>query len=258
MTATAQSLIEAVAFKVAGRGPDSADRRMTQRAVVLVGDVAAMGLGVAAQKLLAHRKDEPIARAWARTFSWRIAVGGMAGAIIVTGDMLLEAAGDDRRSWTHNVPVALPLGAGLAAWQYHRLRSKMVADGVTHDAEGEALDDSQGIAVGKAVAVGAGVSLALYAAATGEKLFAHGVGSVITSMNPRAELIGRPVGHAAAFGLLGFAGFKGLQHVFASAESTRGRRGGRVRDGSDLGVRERGAAYVRCRWTPSGGRVAGS
>ena len=68
MTATAQSLIEAVAFKVAGRGPDSADRRMTQRAVVLVGDVAAMGLGVAAQKLLAHRKDEPIARAWARTF----------------------------------------------------------------------------------------------------------------------------------------------------------------------------------------------
>ncbi|HYN57516.1 MAG TPA: alpha/beta-hydrolase family protein, partial [Motilibacterales bacterium] len=220
LTATAQSLIEAVALRVAGGGPDSADRRMTQRSVVLVGDVAAMGVGVAAQKLLAHRKDEPIARAWGRTFSWRIAVGGLAGAIIVTSDMLLEAAGEDRRSWTRNLPVALPLGAGLAAWQYHRLRSRMVADGVTHDAEGEALDDSQGVAVGKAVAVGAGVSVALYAAATGERLFAHGVGSLVTSVNPRVELIGRPVGHATAFGLLGFAGFKGLQRVFASAETT--------------------------------------
>ena len=60
-----------------------------------------------------------------------------------------------------------------------------------------------------------GVSVALYVAARGERLFAGGVGSALTSMNPRAELIGRPVGHAVAFGLLGFAGFKGLQHVFA-------------------------------------------
>ena len=64
LTATSQSLIESVALRVAGRGPDSADRRMTQRGVILAGDVAAMGIGVAAQKLLAHRKDEPIARAW--------------------------------------------------------------------------------------------------------------------------------------------------------------------------------------------------
>ena len=159
-------------------------------------------------------------RAWGRTFSWRLAVGGMAGAIIVTADMLLEGVGGDRRSWTRNAPVALPVGASLAAWQYHRLRTKMVAEGVTHDAGGDALDDSQGVAVGKAVGIGAGVSAALYVAARAEKLFAGGVGSVITSMNPRAELIGRPVGHGVAFGLLGLAGVKGLQHVFASAETT--------------------------------------
>ena len=220
LTATSQSVIEAVALRVAGRGPDTVERRMTQRGVILAGDVAAMGIGVAAQRVLAQRKDEPIARAWGRTFSWRLAVGGMAGAIIVTADMLLEGIGGDQRSWTRNAPIALPLGAGLAAWQYHRLRTKMVEDGVTHDAEGEALDDSQGIAVGKAVGIGAGVSAALFVAAKGEKLFAGGVGSALTSMNPRLELIGRPVGHATAFGLLGFAGFKGLQHVFASAETT--------------------------------------
>ncbi len=90
LTATSQSLIESVALRVAGRGPDSAERRMTQRGVILAGDVAAMGIGVAAQRVLAQRKDEPIARAWGRTFSWRLAVGGMAGAIIVTADMLVR------------------------------------------------------------------------------------------------------------------------------------------------------------------------
>ena len=220
LTATSQSLIEAVAFRVSGRGPDTSERRMTQRGVILAGDVAAIGIGVAAQRVLAQRKDEPIARAWGRTFSWRLAVGGMAGAIIVTADMLLEGIGGDQRSWTRNAPIALPLGAGLAAWQYHRMRTRMVEEGVTHDAEGEVLDDSQGIAVGKAVGIGAGVSAALFVAAKGEKLFAGGVGSALTSMNPRAELISRPVGHAVAFGLLGLAGFKGLQHVFASAETS--------------------------------------
>ena len=126
MTATSQSVIESVALQGGREGPDTAQRRMTQRGVILAGDVAAMGIGVAAQRFLAHRKDEPIARAWGRTFSWRLAVGGMAGAIIVTADMLFEGVGGDQRSWTRNAPIALPLGAGLAAWQYHRLRTKMV------------------------------------------------------------------------------------------------------------------------------------
>jgi uncharacterized membrane protein len=219
LTATSQSLIESVALKVAGTGPDTAQRRTTQRGVILAGDVAAIGLGVAAQRLLAHRKDEPIARAWGRTFSWRVAVGGMAGAIIVTADSLAEGVGGDQRPWTRSAPIALPLGAGLAAWQYHRLRTRMVQQGVTHDAEGQALADAQGIAVGKALAVGTGVSAALYLAARGERLFAGGVGSALTAVNPRLELIGRPVGHLTALGLLGLAGFKGVQHVFASAET---------------------------------------
>ncbi len=219
LTVTSQSLIESVALRVSGAGPDSAERRMTQRGVILAGDVAAMGIGVAAQRLLTRRKDEPIARAWGRTFSWRIAMGGMTGAAIVAGDMLFEAVGGDR-PWTRNTPTALPLGTVLAAWQYHRLRSKMLAEGVTHDAEGDALDDSQGVAVGKAVGVGAGISVALYLAARAEKLVAGGVGSALTSMDPRMELIARPVGHATALGLLGLAGYKGMQKVFASAETS--------------------------------------
>jgi uncharacterized membrane protein len=220
LVASSQSLIEAVAFKVAGSGPDTSQRRMTERGVILAGDVAAIGLGVAAQRFLAQRKDEPIVRAWGRTFSWRLAVGGMMGAVIVTADSLFEGIGGDQRSWTRNAPIALPLGAGLAAWQYHRLHAKMREEGVTHDAEGDVLDESQGIAVGRAVAIGTGVSAALYVAARGERLFASGVGSALAAVNPNLAIVGRPVGHLTAFGLLGFAGFKGLQHVFHSAETT--------------------------------------
>ena len=231
---------------------------MTQRGVILAGDVAAMGIGVAAQRLLAHRKDEPIARAWGRTFSWRLAVGGMAGAIIVTGDMLFEGVGGDQRSWTRNAPIALPLGAGLAAWQYHRLRTRMVAEGVTHDAEGEALDDSQGVAVGKAVGIGAGVSVALFVAAKGEKMFAGGVGSVadLDEPAPGADRSPRRArdGRRAA----------GVRRVQGPAARVRlgGDHRGRGRGGLLQRPRPRSSSApvraVRCRWTRSAGRAAGS
>ncbi|MCU0300334.1 MAG: alpha/beta hydrolase [Candidatus Nanopelagicales bacterium] len=218
LTAASQSLIEAVAVRVVGRGGDPA-ARLGRRQVILVGDVAAMGLGVLAQRALAHRKDEPIARAWGRTFSWRIAVGGLAGAIVVGSDLLLEAIGDERRPWLRSAPVALPLGAGLAAWQYHRLRRGMLAAGVGHDAGGEELEGSQTVAVGRSVAIGAGVAAGLMVAATGERAFAGGVAALVTAANPRAELLGRPIGHLLALGLLGAAGYQGLHVVFHKAET---------------------------------------
>jgi hypothetical protein len=91
--------------------------------------------------------------------------------------------------------------------------------GVTHDAEGEALADSQAVAVGRSVAIGAGVTAGLMVAATGERLFARGVGSLVTAASPRAELLGRPIGHLVAFGLLAGAGYQGLQAVFHKAET---------------------------------------
>lgn len=160
LTAASQSLIEAVSLKVAGGGPDSAQKRMAQLGVVLVGDVAAMAAGILAQRVLAQRKDEPIARAWGRTFSWRIAVGGLAGAIIVGSEALLDVAGGGHeRAWKRNVPIALPLGGALAALEYHRLRRRMVEQGVTHDAEGVSLDESESVAVGRSIAIGTGVSV---------------------------------------------------------------------------------------------------
>ena len=96
----------------------------------------------------------------------------------------------------------------------------MVEEGVTHDAEGVALDESQAVAVGKSVAIGVGC---LGGAATwrppASGCSPAGWARLVTAANPRAELIGRPIGHLAALGLLGFAGYKGLQHVFHKAET---------------------------------------
>ncbi len=220
LTAASQSLIEAVAVKVAGRVQDPGQARMSQRGIVLVGDVAAMGLGVLAQRALAHRKDEPIVRAWGRTFGWRVAVGGMAGSILVGSDLLFDSVVRGRGGWGQRAaPVALPLGAVLAAWQYHRLHRGMVQAGVTHDAVGVALETRPTVAVGKSVAVGAGVSAGLLLAATGERHFAGGVAALVTAASPRAELLGRPLGHLAALGVLGALGYQGLRVAFRRAET---------------------------------------
>ena len=222
LTATAQSLIETVAGKVArGRGY-SAERRTTQQAVLLAGDVAAIGVGIAGQRFLARRKDEPLVRAWARTTSWRLLIAGVAGSIIVTSDMAVARVGGADRSWSRVAPVAIPLGAAFAAWDFHRLRSKVLSEGLTLGPAGESLEDSRGVAAGRAVAIGTAVSVGLYLAATGEKVFARGIGVAVTTADPRLELIGRPIGHAAAFSMLGFAGYKGLQYVFRSAETSGG------------------------------------
>jgi len=219
LTAASQSLIEAVAVRVTSRGQATAQRRRNEHGIILAADVAAMGLGVLAQRVLAHRKDEPIARAWGRTFSWRVAVGGMAGAVIVGSDLLLDELAPGSRRWSRAVPVALPAGAALAAYQYHRLRQGMRAAGATHDAAGAALDDTPAVAVGRSVAIGSAVSAGLLVAATTERAFAGGVASIVAASNPRAELLGRPIGHLVALGLLGAAGYRGVQMAFGKAET---------------------------------------
>lgn len=219
MTVTSQSIIESVARKVARRGAGTPGRISEERGVILAGDVAAVGLAVLAQRLLAHRKDEPILRAWARTAGWRLGVGGVAGAIIVGSQILLERAGDERRAWVRNVPVAVPLGATLAAWQYHRLRAGMVRAGVTHDAGGTSLAETQAVAVGRSVAIGAGVSAGLLVAASAERRVAGGVASMVTAVSPRAELISHPIGHLTTMGALAAAGYQGIRRVFGKAES---------------------------------------
>ncbi|HEY5183964.1 MAG TPA: alpha/beta-hydrolase family protein [Actinomycetes bacterium] len=220
LTALAQSMIESGAFRVTGVRPMTRAERIAHRNVVLVGNVAAMGAGVLAQRLLAQRKDEPIARAWGRATSWRVAVGGLSGSILLGLDAAFERlSGEGSRDWWRRVPIALPLGGTLAAVEYRALRKGMQRAGIETDAAGMPLkEEGASVATGRALLVGTGVSAGLLVLAEGERLFADGVGVVVQAVSPRAELIAKPIGHLAAVGLLAGAGYAGLQKVFRKAE----------------------------------------
>ncbi|MCB9413043.1 MAG: alpha/beta-hydrolase family protein [Actinobacteria bacterium] len=219
-TVMAQSLVEAVARRVARSGADASERTTMRRSVLLGANAAAMGAGVVGQRLLAQKKDEPILRAWGRSLSWRIGVGGLAGAIIVGADEVLDEIADQGHPWARAVPVALPLGGALAVWQYHRLHRDMLDKGVSHDAVGNSLNESQQVAAGRALLTGGLVTAGLFGAAKVEREFAGGVAALVTRVNPRAELLGRPIGHLLAFGLFTAAGYKALHVVFHRAETS--------------------------------------
>jgi uncharacterized membrane protein len=218
-TVSAQSLVEAVARRAARAAPGAGESTAVRRSVLMAANAAAIGVGLLGQRALAHKKDEPISRAWGRTFAWRIAVGGVAGGIIVGADIALDQVADRGHPWARAVPVALPLGSALAAWQYYRLHRGMRAEGVSHDAQGNSLSEPQQIAAGRALVTGAVVTAGLFGAAKVEREFAGGVATLVTKANPRAELLGRPIGHLVAFGLFGAAGYKALHLVFHKAET---------------------------------------
>ena len=219
ITAFAQSVSEGVADLVIGRVGGQKGVEAKKRGVVLAGNLTAVGVGILLQRVLEQRKDEPIARAWGRTLSWRLAVSGTAGSVVAVNDALIDVVSrNGRNSFAHSLPLTAPLGAGLAAISYHRLRSRMRAAGVTHDAEGVSLDETDATTVLRSVAMGAGVAVGLVVVAEGERLFADGVAAGVRKAAPSAHILAKPIGHLAGLGLLGALGYEGLRRVFTSAE----------------------------------------
>lgn len=158
-------------------------------------------------------------RAVGRTLSWRLTVSGAAGTMIVAADAVLDAiSANGKRQWADQVPVALPLGAALAAVSYHQQRRTMAAEGALHDAKGVALDESAGISVGRAITLGTGVATGLFLIAEAERLFADGIAATVRHAAPKADLLGKPIGHLVGMGLLAGAGYAGVRKVFQQAE----------------------------------------
>jgi uncharacterized membrane protein len=219
MTALAQSVTESLAQKALGGVPENQAERAAHRGVLLAANAAAVAAGLGLQRLLAQRKDEPMPRAIGRTLSWRLTLSGAAGATIVSIDSALAALSDGgRRAWLMQVPVALPLGAAIAAASFHRNRSNAYAAGAREDAGGLTLDEPSAVSAGRSVALGGAVAAGLFVTAEVERLFADGVAAVVRGAVPDAALLAKPVGHLAALGVLGGAGYMGLREVFTKAE----------------------------------------
>jgi uncharacterized membrane protein len=199
-----QDSIEAVALRGAGRSdPAKVDRRTWRRASIGL-DLAAIGVGLAAQSALRPRPGERLPRGGARTAAWWLTGTGLSGAIV---GVLQELIGRRRDTQDHSFPVAPFAGAALAAVNdYRRRRWETRFPGV-------GADEGASASAAKSFAMSLGVTAGLTGLAAGERVFAAAVSGLLDKGLPGHERLYRPLGHLAALSVLGGALYGLLRRV---------------------------------------------
>jgi uncharacterized membrane protein len=189
-----QDTVEAVALRLSGAAePEDVDLRTWRRASFAV-DLAAIGLGLAGQRIYRQVPGERLPRGGMRAASWWLAATGLAGGLVGLAQELVPSRGEDR-----STPVGLPVGIALAAANEFRRRRWESAD------EGVFGGEDPQTSAAKSLAMGLGVGLALNVAAAGERLLATGVSRGLARALAGSERVFRPVGHAVALSLVGVA-----------------------------------------------------
>ena len=208
LTTTIEATIESVAFRVAGAGDEDRSGRLH---VMLAANLAAVGAGFGAQRLLAQQPRETMLRAGARALAWRVTAGAIAGTITVAVD---EVASRVRRNAaTAGVPATLVAGAAIGTGLFWQYRRQLVAAGVEKDALGQPVTDTLSRARLEAAGVGIGVTALLYAGAKGESLAAAGIGRVVGYAIPYLQPVGKSVGHMVTLAAMGYGGMQALNQV---------------------------------------------
>lgn len=204
LAALIQDSIEALALRSVGAAdPAQVDRHGWRRASIGL-DLAAIGVGLAAQRALRQRPHERLARGGARTAAWWVTTTGLSGAIVGGLQELVGRRGDVQ---DRSIPVAPFAGAVLAAANDYRRRRWEA-----HHPWSE-VDEHAPVSAAKSFAMSVGVTAGLMGLAAGERQFAAGVGGLLERALPGRERLYRPVGHLAALSLLGGAVYELLRRV---------------------------------------------
>jgi uncharacterized membrane protein len=209
VTAT-QSVIESLGRTIArGRtnsGSSAARLAFAVGTNTLIG-AAAEGLA----RAIPPREDERPRRGLLRVAANRTArvaaVGAGLSAVIGTLDLIAEAR--PGAAWLKRVPLALPAGTAVSAYEIHRVHKRASELGDTTIAN-VSTRNSTLIAIG----VGAGV-LGLQA---GEGLIARGVSNGLKRVAPAYDSVSNPIGHLVAMGVLGGAIFAGYEYAVRRVE----------------------------------------
>jgi uncharacterized membrane protein len=205
-----QSAIESLGRLVTRGRTDTAST--TARLAFTVGTNVVVGaVAEALSRSLPPREDERMRRGLIRVAANRTArvaaIGAGLSAVIGTNDLIVENGAS--RRWLTRIPLALPAGVAVSAWQIHRTHRKAAEAGDQTIANVSTLSSS-GIAVG----VGAGV-LGLQAC---ERLIAHGVSTGIARFAPTYDSVSNPVGHAVALSVLGGTLYAGYEYAVRRVE----------------------------------------
>lgn len=217
LTTTFESLLQSATFAVAGDSADHATRGR-RRAMLLAGNVVAIGAGYAVTRMMAQHRDEPIRRAVGRTSAQKLAEAGIAGSILLSGMEALSRIDPSRDDDVfEQIPIAVPLGSALAAafiWQQRRAQ----AEAGVSDALGREVEQDSGTSLAKAVPMGVGVMLGLVGLAQAERAFAGAVSAGVRAVAPGLAPYGRLAGHGLALGALVVGGRYGIDAIYQRTE----------------------------------------
>jgi uncharacterized membrane protein len=205
-----QSAIESLGRLVTRGRTDTAST--TARLAFTVGTNVVVGaVAEALSRSLPPREDERMRRGLIRVAANRTArvaaIGAGLSAVIGTNDLVVENGAS--RRWLTRIPLALPAGVAVSAWQIHRTHRRAAEAGDQTIANVSTLSSS-GIAMG----VGAGV-LGLQAC---ERLIAHGVSTGISRFAPTYDSVSNPIGHAVALSVLGGTLYAGYEYAVRRVE----------------------------------------
>lgn len=212
LTTTQQSFLEAFANRVVG--PQRLEGRpLTKRAVIFSADVLGVGVGLAAQRMWRQHPDESLFRAAVRTAAYRATSGAVAGAVAVGIDGAYDAIARSATPGTVNAPTVVAIGAGAGA-AVHLARSHRLLDTASEtDQYGDPVRSASYIQPLRAMVVGGGVSLGLYASSRVESLVATGIAAGIRWAIPPLAPAAGAIGHAAALGGVAFALERAISYV---------------------------------------------
>ena len=189
----------AASWVLAGGSKRQADDDLLRR-VAVAAEVVALGAGLALQRAVPQRRDEPLQNAAARAGGFWLSVSSFAG--LASGlteeiiDSLHERTGG--RYHLNKVPVGLLGGMTFAAVREFQRRRKEAAQG------GEQ-QENMDVSGARSLAMGTGIGVGLTALLLGNRLLSQSIGRVLGRVMPGDERLWRPLGHAVSLGALSAA-----------------------------------------------------
>jgi len=218
-----QDLVENVASFFVQKGTDGEVDSAALRRATMVCDLGAIGAGFAVQRVFPEQRNESVGRAAARSGGWLLSAGATAG--FASGFIEDALNSFDRTSRVdlrlRRAPVALIGGAALAGVVEY-LRRRREARGELEGGDDAASEESS-VAIGRSLAIGAGVTAALFGLAAAERTMATVTGQALKEGLPGGERLWRTAGHLAALGALGAVAYAGLDKVYQTVEGGTGK-----------------------------------
>lgn len=203
-----QESIQAATLIALGRGGSHTVDESKWSKTTIAADLAAIGIGVAAQRAFAQHPREPLPRAGARTAGFWLSVTGTAGAIV---GAIQEGTGTFRTERRFASLAAIPVAGGLMATsEFLRRRAARL--------DGDLGPDTSELEPVKAIAMSLVVAGALSAVGAVERAGVERIARTVSRVLPGNAAVWRPLGHALALGASAAATRFAIEQVYGRLE----------------------------------------